>query len=119
MGVDTSNGNRRRSCGLCLKSYMEENKIKGTLKVFGTPAEELCIGKPFMAKDGHFKDVDMFFDWHPNHLNRGTACDTNAYFNVKYHFRGRTAHGNAPWEEEVPWMVLFLQDMQLKFSGNI
>lgn len=80
-----------------LKQVMEENQLPGTIKIFGTPAEELCIGKPFMAKNGYFKDVDVFLDWHPSHMNRGAACDTNAYFNVKYHFRGKTAHGNAPW----------------------
>lgn len=82
---------------IALKEYMTENKLGGTLKVFGTPAEELCIGKPFMARAGLFKGVDAFIDWHPNHMNRAAACDTNAYFNVKYHFTGVTAHGNAPW----------------------
>lgn len=80
-----------------LKAYMEEHKLSGTIKVFGTPAEELCIGKPFMAKEGLFEGVDAFLDWHPSHLNRAAACDTNAYFNVKYHFSGVSSHGNAPW----------------------
>ena len=80
-----------------LKAYMEENKLAGTIKVFGTPAEELCIGKPFMAKEGLFEGIDAFIDWHPNHTNRAAACDTNAYFNVKYHFSGVPSHGNAPW----------------------
>lgn len=82
---------------IALKEYMTENKLAGTLKVFGTPAEELCIGKPFMARAGLFEGVDAFIDWHPNHMNRAAACDTNAYFNVKYHFTGVSAHGNAPW----------------------
>ncbi len=80
-----------------LRQYMEENRIEGTIKVFGTPAEELCIGKPFMAREGLFEGIDAFIDWHPSHLNRAAACDTNAYFNVKYHFTGKSAHGNAPW----------------------
>lgn len=80
-----------------LKQYMESEGLPGTIKVFGTPAEELCIGKPFMARDGLFEGVDAFIDWHPNHLNRAAACDTNAYFNVKYHFTGVSSHGNAPW----------------------
>lgn len=82
---------------IALKEYMIENHLPGTIKVFGTPAEELCIGKPFMAKEGLFEGVDVFIDWHPNHMNRAAACDTNAYFNVKYHFSGVPAHGNAPW----------------------
>lgn len=82
---------------VALKTYMKKNKVKGTIKVFGTPAEELCIGKPFMAREKLFDGVDAFIDWHPNHLNRAAYCDTNAYFNVKFHFTGVSAHGNAPW----------------------
>ena len=82
---------------VALKTYMSENSIGGTIKVFGTPAEELCIGKPFMAREGLFDGIDAFIDWHPNHLNRAAYCDTNAYFNVKFHFTGVSSHGNAPW----------------------
>lgn len=80
-----------------LYQYMKAHHLPGTIKVFGTPAEELCIGKPFMAREGLFEGVDAFLDWHPSHLNRAAAGDTNAYFNVKYHFSGISAHGNAPW----------------------
>lgn len=80
-----------------LKSYMEQNHLSGTIKVFGTPAEELCIGKPFMAKEGLFQGVDAFIDWHPSFITRAAAGDTNAYFNVKYHFAGKSAQGALPW----------------------
>ena len=80
-----------------LKTIMEEDNIQGTIKIFGTPAEELCIGKPFMARAGCFNGVDCFLDWHPMSMNRAGFCECSAYFNVKYHFKGQTAHGNAPW----------------------
>ncbi|MCQ4636832.1 amidohydrolase [Anaerovorax odorimutans] len=80
-----------------LKEAMIEKGITGTIKVFGTPAEELCIGKPFMAKAGCFKGVDFFLDWHPMTMNRSGFAECSAYFNIKYHFKGNTAHGNAPW----------------------
>lgn len=82
---------------VALKKFMEEEDIKGTLKVFGTPAEELCIGKPFMARAGLFDELDVVVDWHPAGFNYPGYCDTNAYFNLKYHFSGKSAHGNAPW----------------------
>ena len=72
-------------------------KIEATIKVFGTPAEELCIGKPFMAKAGLFKGLDVLLDWHPWNYNRADYDACNAYFNVKYHFKGKTSHGNSPW----------------------
>lgn len=80
-----------------LKEAMIRQGIEGTIKVFGTPAEELCIGKPFMARAGCFEGVDFFLDWHPMTMNRAGFCECSAYFNIKYHFKGRTAHGNAPW----------------------
>ncbi|MDR3295076.1 MAG: amidohydrolase [Clostridiales Family XIII bacterium] len=80
-----------------LKDWLQAEGLDATVKVFGTPAEELCMGKPFMARAGCFDGVDVFLDFHPFHRNLGGACTTNAYFNVKYHFDGVTAHGNAPW----------------------
>jgi aminobenzoyl-glutamate utilization protein B len=82
---------------IAIKRLLEANKITATLKVFGTPAEELCIGKPFMAKAGLFRGLDVVLDWHPYFYN-GANYETNpAYFSIKYHFQGRTAHGNSPW----------------------
>jgi aminobenzoyl-glutamate utilization protein B len=80
-----------------LKDWLQAEGREATIKVFGTPAEELCMGKPFMARAGCFDGVDVFLDFHPFYRNLGGACMTNAYFNVKYHFEGVTAHGNAPW----------------------
>ena len=81
-----------------VKHWMREQGISGTLKVFGCPAEELCIGKPVMAKAGLFREVDAFLDWHPWSYNRADYDHCNAYFSVKYHFSGQTAHGNSPWK---------------------
>ena len=81
-----------------LKHIMEKNGLAGTIKVLGTPAEEICAGKPFMARSGIFNGFDAIIDWHPYYLNQVLYDTCNAYFNVKFHFKGRTAHGNAPWE---------------------
>ncbi len=82
---------------VALKKLMEEKHLKGTLKVFGTPAEEICIGKPFMARAGLFEGLDAVVDWHPGAANFTHSSRNNAYFNVKYYFTGKAAHGNAPW----------------------
>jgi aminobenzoyl-glutamate utilization protein B len=81
-----------------LAHLLAKHKIPGTVKVLGTPAEEICAGKPFMAAAGLFKGFDAIIDWHPYFLNQVLYDTCNAYFNVKYHFQGRTAHGNSPWE---------------------
>ncbi|MDR2354656.1 MAG: amidohydrolase [Clostridiales Family XIII bacterium] len=80
-----------------LRDAMQKRGFSGTIKIFGTPAEELCIGKPFMGSAGVFDGVDLILDWHPWAGSSAHYVTCPAYFNVKYHYRGRTAHGNAPW----------------------
>jgi len=84
-------------CGAAaLKSAMEHFGIPATVKVLGTPAEEICVGKAFMARAGLFKGIDFFMDWHPNSKNFLTS-NTNAYFSAYYHFKGRTSHSASAW----------------------
>ena len=82
---------------VALKEAMKKFDFKATLKVFGTPAEELCIGKPIMAAAGCFEGVDIILDWHPLQYTSSNATRCSAYFNMKFHYKGKTAHGNAPW----------------------
>lgn len=83
---------------IALRYAMERYQLKGTIRVFGSPAEELCIGKPFMAREGCYDGVDCFLDWHPWNYNRADYDTCNAYFNMKFRFYGKAAHGNAPWK---------------------
>lgn len=82
---------------IALKYAMDEMGMKGMIKVFGSPAEEICIGKPYMAKAGCYEGVDFFVDWHPNVYNAVFEDYCSAFFNVKYHFKGKSCHGNKPW----------------------
>lgn len=82
---------------VALQQIIKQNQISATVKVFGAAAEELCIGKPFMARAGLFKGVDAFLDWHPWSYNRADYDVCSAYFNIKYHFKGKAAHGSSPW----------------------
>ena len=41
-----------------VKQAMDENKLPGTIKFFGVPAEELVLARPFFVRDGYFDDVD-------------------------------------------------------------
>ena len=82
---------------MSLKEAKEKLNLPGTIKLFGTPAEEICVGKPFMGNAGVFNGVDLFLDWHPMSYNAAQYLVCHSYFNVKYHFSGRTSHGNSPW----------------------
>jgi aminobenzoyl-glutamate utilization protein B len=49
-------------------------KLPGTIRVYGTPAEELILGKTFMLRDGAFAGTDVVLAWHPeadNYLYSG------------------------------------------------
>ena len=50
-----------------------------------------------MARAGLFNDIDAFLDWHPYINHTFVSKSANAYFNKYYHFKGKTSHGNAPW----------------------
>ncbi|NWF55332.1 MAG: amidohydrolase [Syntrophaceae bacterium] len=91
-------GTGAAGAAVALKQAMEKHHLSGTIKVFGTPAEEICAGKSFMARAGVFTGMDAIIDWHPFFMNQVLFDTCNAYFNLKYHFKGRTSHGNSPWE---------------------
>ncbi|SEW44517.1 amidohydrolase [[Clostridium] fimetarium] len=100
---------------VALRFVLEEKNIPGTIKVFGSPAEELCVGKPFMAKDGCYKNVDCFLDWHPWSYNKAHYDTCGAYFSVKYHFKGKNCHGNSPWQGRSALDAAILMGTSIEF----
>ncbi len=47
------------------KHALEQHGLKAQIRLLGTPAEKLCVGKPFMARDGWFDGMDCLLAWHP------------------------------------------------------
>jgi aminobenzoyl-glutamate utilization protein B len=75
-----------------------ERKLPGTLQVFGTPAEELGLGKTFMVRDGAFKKTDIVLAWHPDTENRVCNRSRLAVSIMDVEFFGRSAHAaSSPW----------------------
>lgn len=78
---------------------MEEHNIPGTVRLYGTPAEEHGLGKVFMVKDGLFDDVDVVLSWHPSDQNQVSMQPSKALRSFEVTFYGRSAHASgAPWE---------------------
>ena len=50
---------------IALKETAEKHGIDAKIRLLGTPAEKLCVGKPFMARDGLFEGMDALLAWHP------------------------------------------------------
>ena len=51
------------AAGIEIKKLMQEGKIKGTVKVYGCPAEEGGSGKVYMVRAGLFNDLDVAIHW--------------------------------------------------------
>jgi len=74
------------------KMAMEANGIRGTLKFFGTPAEESASGKVFMVREGVFDDVEAVLSHHPSSMNTAGLSSSLANNSVKFHFYGVSSH---------------------------
>ena len=73
-------------------------KLPGTIRVFGTPAEEQLLGKPFMLRDGVFAGTDAVLAWHPADANYVCTKPYLAIAAVDVEFFGKTAHAAMnPW----------------------
>jgi aminobenzoyl-glutamate utilization protein B len=74
------------------KEYMEKNRISGTLRYYGTPAEEGGSGKIYMIRAGLFRDVDVVLHWHPSNSNGVANGGALAVISAKFTFHGAAAH---------------------------
>ena len=77
---------------LAVKSVMEQNKMPGTIRLYGTPAEETVIGKVYMLLSGEFRDLDVCLHWHPSSRNEAWSGSSKALVSAKFHFNGTAAH---------------------------
>ena len=67
----------------------------GTLRYYGTPAEEGGSGKVYMVQAGLFKDVDAVVSWHPGDRNDASPTSSTANITGKFRFHGVAAHAAA------------------------
>ncbi|KAK6031636.1 amidohydrolase [Ostertagia ostertagi] len=83
---------------LAIKELMAAGKIKGTIRFYGTPAEEDIGGKIYMARASLFNDLDICLDWHPDFENKANMQSSQAMVSYLVEFKGKSAHAAAdPW----------------------
>jgi aminobenzoyl-glutamate utilization protein B len=84
---------------LAIKELMEKNIIKGTIRFYGTPAEEDYGGKLYMAREGVFNDLDVCLDWHPDYETKVNNESSQAMADYTVSFSGKSAHAASdPWD---------------------
>ena len=80
------------SAAVAIRHWLEDNDATGTIRLYGTPAEEGGSGKVYMVRAGLFDDVDIALHWHPSDRNSAAASTTLANRSAKFRFSGQSAH---------------------------
>jgi aminobenzoyl-glutamate utilization protein B len=80
------------AAAIAVRHTLEEEGVKGTVKFFGSPAEENYDGKVFMVRAGCFDGVDACLSHHPGSINSASLASSTAVNSVKFHFYGKTSH---------------------------
>ena len=83
---------------IAIKEQIEAGNIKGTVKFFGTPAEEKFFGKVWMVEAGLWDDVDVNVSWHPSAEIEADVQSGLALVDFMIEFYGQAAHASSdPW----------------------
>jgi aminobenzoyl-glutamate utilization protein B len=77
---------------LGLKAAIDRGAMDGTIRFYGTPAEETLVGKVYMARAGVFDDLDAALTWHPSDVTGPQRTSSLAVDSVMYSFSGTPAH---------------------------
>lgn len=88
-------GTASTAAAIAVKDWLVATKRPGTLRFYGTPAEEGGAGKVYMLGAGLFNDVDAVVSWHPGDRNAASASSNLANVTGKFRFRGLSAHASA------------------------
>ncbi|PMP93792.1 MAG: amidohydrolase [Candidatus Aminicenantes bacterium] len=92
-------GTAALSSALAIKELIEKGKLKGTIRFYGTPAEEAIGGKVYMVRAGLFNDLDVCLTWHPDEKTRASVDGSQAIVEFIVEFFGKTAHAASdPWD---------------------
>jgi aminobenzoyl-glutamate utilization protein B len=75
-----------------VKDFLTQKRLSGTIRFYGTPAEEGGGAKVYMVRAGAFQDCDVVLTWHPGNSNRAGLRSSLANISAKFRFHGKAAH---------------------------
>lgn len=91
-------GTASAAAAVAVKRALVQQKLQGTIRLYGTPAEENYSGKTYMVRDGLFNGVDIAFHWHPDSETGVPQASSQALNGVEITFNGQSAHAaGSPW----------------------
>ena len=82
------------AAAVAVAQFLKRTRGTGTIRVYGTPAEETGGGKDFMLEAGLFKDVDVLLGWHPSTTTRTEFEYTKAMVEMHFRFTGVASHAS-------------------------
>jgi aminobenzoyl-glutamate utilization protein B len=83
------------AAAIAVSRWLADRDLPGTLRVYGTPAEEGGSGKVYLVRAGRFDDVDAVLHWHPSDRNDASPVTNLANKSAKFRFEGVAAHAAA------------------------
>lgn len=80
------------AAAIAVKNWLVGGGHAGTIRFYGTPAEEGGSGKVYMVRAGLFNDADVVLHWHPAMVNAAIPVSNNAVISAKFRFHGKASH---------------------------
>lgn len=104
------------AAALAVRHTLAAHDLPGSVVVFGTPAEKLCLAKPFMARDGLFEGLDAVVAWHPRPYTTAEWDTGPGCYQAEVHaFHGTSAYASKPWAGVSALDALTLMNVIVQF----
>jgi aminobenzoyl-glutamate utilization protein B len=87
-------GTGSTAAAIALARAIASSDLPGTVRLYGTPAEETVDAKTFMLRDGLFDDVDVVLSWHTSDRTGASYRYSKAVLGARFFFEGVTAHAS-------------------------
>ncbi|MFS4449209.1 amidohydrolase [Maribacter sp. 2307UL18-2] len=88
-------GTGSMAAAIAIKDWLNDSGKSGTIRFYGTPAEEGGSGKVYMVRAGLFDDIDAIVSWHPGDANASNPSTNLATISGKFRFKGNSSHAAA------------------------
>jgi aminobenzoyl-glutamate utilization protein B len=82
------------AAAIAIKDWLKRSGTPGTIRLYGTPAEEGGSGKVYMVRAGLFGDVDAVLHWHAADINSAGLDRSLANKTAKFRFHGISSHAS-------------------------
>ncbi len=92
-------GTASLAAAVAVKDWLASQHREGTVRYYGTPAEEGGSAKVYMVRGGLFRDVDVAISWHPGDNNQAGLGSNLANISARFRFHGIASHAAAAPEK--------------------